>query len=554
MYMCVCVFLCRKYGKGVCRAVHGEKPHAQMDVEQQQEKEEEVLTFVKVAMLPDDTDEGERLARYLDSMEECIQYHECEGNHHHEQEEQQQQEEEGRSKLVVSKKTTLQALPSTYLKDLSELLRNAKYNIKPLLRKISGDAVHPPCMGSGEEVLLQGFNWDSSKHHRAWYEELKDQVDEIADYGFTLIWLPPSTDSVSPEGYMPRDLYSLDSRYGSVQELMEVIAMFQSRGVKVLGDAVINHRCAHEQNEHGVWNQFGGGMKWDERAIVKNDPNFHGRGNLSSGALFEAAPNIDHSQDFVKSDIGEWLVWMRTHVGFDGWRFDFVKGFHGSHLKDYLEVSKPYFSVGEYWDTLQYDSQGKLDRNQDAHRQRIVDWIHSTNSLSCAFDMTTKGILHAVFGGSDYARLADHEGKPAGFMGFWPSRAVTFLENHDTGSSQGHWRFPHDALEQGYAYILTHPGTPCVFYDHIFHNEHLKHVVRRLIALRKEAGISCRSRVEIWHSHTDLYVARIEGRLVLKLGPRDFCPDTEKYRIVDRGYRWAIWRRLPDVDDDNDDE
>lgn len=35
------------------------------------------------------------------------------------------------------------------------------------------------------------------------------------------------------------------------------------------------------------------------------------------------------------------------------------------------------------------------------------------------------------------------------------------------GSSQGHWRFPHHAVEQGYAYILTHPGTPCVFWDHL---------------------------------------------------------------------------------------
>ena len=42
------------------------------------------------------------------------------------------------------------------------------------------------------------------------------------------------------------------------------------------------------------------------------------------------APNIDHSQDFVKRDLGEWLVWLRTHVGVDGFRLDFAKGFHGA--------------------------------------------------------------------------------------------------------------------------------------------------------------------------------------------------------------------------------
>lgn len=35
-----------------------------------------------------------------------------------------------------------------------------------------------------------------------------------------------------------------------------------------------------------------------------------------------------------------------------------------------------------------------------------------------------------------YWRLRDAQGKPPGVMGWWPSRAVTFLDNHDTGSTQ----------------------------------------------------------------------------------------------------------------------
>lgn len=33
-------------------------------------------------------------------------------------------------------------------------------------------------------------------------------------------------------------------------------------------------------------------------------------------------------------------------------------------------------------------------------------------------------------------RLRDEQGRPPGVMGWWPSRATTFLENHDTVSSQ----------------------------------------------------------------------------------------------------------------------
>ena len=74
------------------------------------------------------------------------------------------------------------------------------------------------------------------------------------------------------------------------------VKTLQSRGIKVLGDAVLNHRCAQRQGQGGVWNQFGGRMSWDERAIVGDHSEYRGSGNLSSGELFGAAPNIDHSQ------------------------------------------------------------------------------------------------------------------------------------------------------------------------------------------------------------------------------------------------------------------
>jgi len=64
-------------------------------------------------------------------------------------------------------------------------------------------------------------------------------------------------------------------------------------------------------------------------------------------------------------------------------------------VKDYIEASKPYFAVGEYWDSLSY-TYGEMDYNQDAHRQRIIDWINAAGGTAGAFDVTTKGILHAV--------------------------------------------------------------------------------------------------------------------------------------------------------------
>ena len=69
----------------------------------------------------------------------------------------------------------------------------------------------------------------------------------IARAGFTSVWLPPPSDSVSPQGYLPRDIYNLNSAYGSEGELRELLYELRDHELKAIADIVINHRCAHFQ-------------------------------------------------------------------------------------------------------------------------------------------------------------------------------------------------------------------------------------------------------------------------------------------------------------------
>ncbi|KAL6567729.1 Alpha-amylase A type-3 [Orobanche gracilis] len=431
----------------------------------------------------------------------------------------------------------------SYMPTLTDTDLSENEDLQPTVNISSGT-------GSGYEILCQGFNWESHKSGK-WYMELYEKASELSSIGFTVIWLPPPTDSVSPEGYMPRDLYNLNSivvlmtimvlvRYGNIDQLKSLVRRLHEVGIQVLGDVVLNHRCAHYKNKNGVWNIFGGRLDWDDRAVVADDPHFQGRGNKSSGDSFHAAPNIDHSQEFVRKDIKEWLCWLREEIGYDGWRLDFVRGFWGGYVKDYLEASEPYFAVGEFWDSLSY-TYGEMDHNQDAHRQRIVDWINATSGTAGAFDVTTKGILHSALERCEYSRLSDEKGKPPGVVGWWPSRAVTFIENHDTGSTQGHWRFPGGKEMQGYAYILTHPGTPSVFYDHIFSENHSQ--ILALISIRKRKKIHCRSTVKIMKAERDVYAAMIDEKLAMKIGPGYYEPsdDASNWSLALEGRDYKVW-------------
>lgn len=57
------------------------------------------------------------------------------------------------------------------------------------------------------------------------------------------------------------------------------------------------------------------------------------------------------------------MKFLRSSIGFDGWRFDFVKGYPGDILKEYIDSTVPELSVGEFWDTCEYTN-SVLNYNQ----------------------------------------------------------------------------------------------------------------------------------------------------------------------------------------------
>ncbi|KAK3123216.1 hypothetical protein QOZ80_8AG0626420 [Eleusine coracana subsp. coracana] len=129
-------------------------------------------------------------------------------------------------------------------------------------------------------------------------------------------------------------------------------------------------------------------------------------------------------------------------------------------------------------------------------------------------------------------------------IGLMPEKAVTFIDNHDTGSTQDSWPFPPDMVMQGYAYILTHPGIPCIFYDHVF-DWHLKQQITALSQVRSRNGIHPGSKLEILKAENDIYIAKIDGKVITKLGPRmdlgNLVPSG--FRVVASGNSYAVWEK-----------
>lgn len=136
-------------------------------------------------------------------------------------------------------------------------------------------------------------------------------------------------------GYLPTQLYSLDSSaYGTSAQLKELIDEFHRQDICCIADIVINHRSGVKQDSKGHWNIFKGGnpdkrLDWGPWAVVDDDVyDSGGKGKHDTGESYGAAPDLDHTNKQVQDELTDWMNWMRAEIGFDGWRFDFVKGYH----------------------------------------------------------------------------------------------------------------------------------------------------------------------------------------------------------------------------------
>ena len=444
-------------------------------------------------------------------------------------------------------------------------------------------------------VILQGFNWDSAPRgidpntgnpynaensNPKWYQWYGIMnKNAAAMQKFEYVWFPPpsKTDTSSSEGYAPNELNNLNSCYGTEEELKAVVESIKP--AKAIADIVVNHRSGTRS-----WGDFTNPTWTDDYySICQDDEGFSlsgspmldssKKGAADSGMAYAAYRDLDHTNVAVQQGIYSWMNSVLKRAGFVGWRYDYVKGFDGKYVGYYNAMTDAAFSVGEYWP-------------DDGNWKTLIDnWISATgNSVngqagkkSRAFDFVLKQNLNNAFGWTkvadgvqdksqddlwNMALLADE----STLMRSNPSAAVTFVDNHDTGSTQQHWELSWFDVPVAYAYILTHPGMPCVASQHYFAEDGwqyrggetvdgteltMRQHIDYLIQLRKEVGIEYdnKNALEVLAKTTTNYAAKItgtEGEIVVKIGGDMWSPTGTGYDgnyPIYSGTNFAIWQK-----------
>lgn len=397
------------------------------------------------------------------------------------------------------------------------------------------------------DVFLQGFYWNSTPGG-IWYDSLAKLAPSLASAGFGAVWFPSPAKGMAggySMGYDPYDHYdfgeynqsgSRETRFGSRQELINVINTYHSVGIQVFADAVLNHMNGGEQkipyeckpypsfpdSSYLLFNYpFGSGrFKKNASHFYPNlqycsvNPPYHG----PSDPAFQFGEWLAHEKQNVRDSLIVWGQYLRQVLGFDGFRIDAVKHIDPIFIGPWLQQANPGgYAVAEYF----------------GGTSEIATWLHYCQNVFggdvSMFDFplrfTLKDICDNISGTFDMNWLDGAGLINSGISGF---DVATFVDNHDfdrigwDGSIDvGHSPIVNNK-EMAYAYINFSEGRPSVWFKD-YYTYGLKGKIDTLIWIRQNflwGGTTKRSGLNPWYvgspisqaeQSRDIFVARRNG-------------------------------------------
>ena len=283
------------------------------------------------------------------------------------------------------------------------------------------------------------------------------------------IWLSPIFVSPSYHKYDVADYYQVDPKFGTNEDLKELIDLCHERGVKIILDMVINHSsnqnpwfksfCEAHKNgdtESEYYNLY----TWIEETVPgKTWYNINGTNHKYEGNFSSQMPelNYDNPDAYQKMlDVCKYYL----ELGVDGFRFDAAKyiyygdttpniDFWNRFMADLRAIKPDLYSVAEVW-----DSDGVT-----------IPYFSSTNCFNFSMAQTNGQIAATAKAGDvnvltaymeHYIDLIKAENPDA-----FP---VTFIANHDTDRAAGFLN-----VSSGQAFVAANlsilmPGSSFIYY------------------------------------------------------------------------------------------
>ena len=367
-------------------------------------------------------------------------------------------------------------------------------------------------MASINGVLMQAFHWYFPTGGVLW-NQLKESAADLANAGFTALWLPPAYKGQGggyDVGYGVYDLFDLGefdqkggvpTKYGDRDQYLSALKTLKSVGIEVYADVVLNHKDGGDYTEKVLATPFNrynrtqpsgdveeieiysgfnfpnrqhkySSMEWHWRhfdAVNYNHykPNDRDTVYLLKGKSFDnfvslekgnydflLGCDLDMDHEEVRQELMYWGRWYLDTTGVDGFRLDAIKHIPSWFFVQWLDhlrhhAQRDLFCVGEYWTT---------------NTETLHWYLEATDGKMSLFDTPLQNNFHqASRSGGTYDMRGILDGS---LVQHQPALAVTLVENHDTQPLQSLENVVESWFKPlAYAIILLRrEGYPCVFY------------------------------------------------------------------------------------------
>lgn len=357
--------------------------------------------------------------------------------------------------------------------------------------------IFPDRFARSNRLLKQGLNlepWDSPPTVHGFkggdLYGIVEHLDYLQDLGINALYLTPVFASASNHRYHTYDYFRVDPLLGGNEALRELLDSAHARSMRVILDGVFNHASRgfwqfHHTLENGWaspyvdWFHFdpdrlSGRRPWGVYPSPEEEPVIKQKGSLQAIGYqawwdLPALPKFNIQNPSVREFLfGVAEHWIR--FGIDGWRLD-VPGdidddsFWREFRRRVRAVNPEAYLVGELW----HDARRWLQGDQfDASMNYQL--AAACLSFFAGPRLNLPETLRAV-GYQGYVQPIDAVGfaeRIDSMLGAYAAdvRRVEFnlLDSHDTPRFITCASSDADSWKLALLFLLTFPGTPCLFY------------------------------------------------------------------------------------------
>lgn len=290
--------------------------------------------------------------------------------------------------------------------------------------------------------------------------------------GIEGIWLSPIFSSPSYHKYDVTDYYTIDPKFGTQQDLDDLIALCHSRGVKLILDLVINHTArscswfgeftkAHRQNDasNPYYDFYTYYKKGEQAPAGRAFAPLSGTDVYYECNFYDGMPELNFDNPAVREEI---LKLSRYYLdrGLDGFRFDAAKYvYFGDHKR-----SVEYWT--EYLTTLRSEYPGLYTVAEVWDGDGVTDLYYPATNCFNFTAAQVSGLMAETAKQGNAGKMAQYVEKYLQkIRGTNPDAMfVPFLSNHDMDRIVGALTVESGNMQMAANLYVLGPGSPFLYY------------------------------------------------------------------------------------------